>query len=134
MNKPIIEVAIAIIFHEGRCLISRRRGAVHLPDRWEFPGGKRLPDETLEACLLREIEEELGVTIKIDRAALEMDHDYPDRKILLHSYLCRMVSGVPKPLASQEVKWVLPEELSSYPFPEANRPLLDALGSGGRLR
>ena len=127
MEKPVVEVAIAIIHHEGRYLITRRKGDVHLADLWEFPGGKRNGSETLEQCLLREAEEELGVQIKIDSLFCRLAHDYPDRTVLLHGYLCRLVSGTPKPLAAQELRWVSPAEVLSYPFPEANASFLKQL-------
>ena len=127
MEKPIIEVAIAIIFHEGRYLITRRKRNVHLAGMWEFPGGKRTAEETLEQCLLREVEEELGVKITVETPFCRLDHEYADRTVILQGYLCRLLSGNPKPLAAQELQWVLPCDLLSYPFPEANLPLLEQL-------
>ena len=127
MEKPVVEVAVAIIHHEGRYLITRRKGDVHLADLWEFPGGKRNSGESLEQCLLREAEEELGVRIGIEALFGRLAHDYPDRKVVLHAYLCRLTAGEPKPLAAQELRWVSPAELLSYPFPEANASLLKQL-------
>ena len=133
MNKPIIEVAIAIIIDQGRILITRRKKNTHLADLWEFPGGKRLPSESWGECLLREVQEELGAAVKIHRSFQRIAHDYPDRKVILQSYFCRLVGGAPRPLASQELRWVSPEELLSYPFPEANLPILKALAAGTGL-
>lgn len=123
----MIEVAIAVIVQDGLILATRRKEGVHLPGFWEFPGGKRDPGETMEACLLREIEEELGATVEIERLLWERSHAYPDRTVVLHAYRCRLLSGDLKPLASQELKWIPPESLLSLPFPEANRPLLERL-------
>lgn len=127
MQKPVIEVAIAIIVQDEQILVTRRKEGVHLPGLWEFPGGKRNPGETLETCLFREVEEELGATVKIERLLWERSHAYPDRTVVLHAYRCRLLSGDLKPLASQELKWIPPESLFSLPFPEANRPLLEEL-------
>lgn len=127
MKKPPVEVAIAIIWKEGRYLITRRKSDVHLADLWEFPGGKRMAGETLEACLLREVEEELGVQVKIEKLFCRLEHDYADGTVILQGYLCRLVTGNPKPLASQELRWVLPSALLSYPFPEANVSLINRL-------
>lgn len=127
MQKPVIEVAIAVIVRDGQILVTRRREGVHLPGLWEFPGGKRDPGETLDHCLLREIREELGATVTIERLLWEKTHPYPERTVLLHAYLCHLLSGELKPLASQELKWIRPEALLTLPFPEANRPLLEML-------
>lgn len=127
MKKPSVEVAIAIICDKGRYLITRRKSDVHLADLWEFPGGKRAEGESLEACLFREVAEELGVQIEIERMFCRLEHDYGDRQVILQGYLCRLLAGNPKPLAAQELKWVLPSSLHSYPFPEANAPLLKEL-------
>lgn len=127
LEKPTIEVAIAVIIQNGQLLVTRRKEEVHLPGFWEFPGGKRDPGESLEACLLREVEEELGATVEIERLLWERSHAYPDRTVVLHAYRCRLLSGDLKPLASQELKWIQPEWLLSLPFPEANRPLLEKL-------
>lgn len=127
MEKPTIEVAIGVIVRSGRILVTRRKEGVHLAGLWEFPGGKRDRSETLEACLRREIEEELGAQIEIERPLWEKRHSYPDRTVILHAFLCRPLSEAFKPLASQELRWVAPEALLSLPFPEANRPLLEAL-------
>ncbi|MDC4224416.1 MAG: NUDIX domain-containing protein [Candidatus Manganitrophus sp.] len=74
MQKPIIEVAIAIIVKDGEILVTRRKEGVHLPGLWEFPGGKRDSGETIKACLLREVKEELGATVEIERLFWERSH------------------------------------------------------------
>ncbi|MFQ5780834.1 MAG: (deoxy)nucleoside triphosphate pyrophosphohydrolase [Nitrospiria bacterium] len=130
MNKPIQEVAIAMIVKEGRTLITRREDATHMGGLWEFPGGKRLPGETFEECLIREVLEELDVHIKIERPLGRIEHPYPDRIIILQGYLCSLQSGNPKALSAQELQWVLPATLPAYPFPEANRPFLARLIEG----
>jgi len=127
LQKPVIEVAIAVVVQNGALLVTRRKEGVHLAGLWEFPGGKRDPGETIEACLLREVEEELGATVEIERPLWRKSHDYPDRTVVLHAYRCHLLNGNLKPLASQELKWIPPESLLSLPFPEANRPLLEQL-------
>jgi mutator protein MutT len=127
LQRPVIDVAIAVIVRDGEILITRRKEGVHLPGLWEFPGGKCLSGETIEACLLREVREELDATVQIERLLWERPHDYADRTVLLHAYRCHLLSADLKPLASQELKWISPESLFSLSFPEANRPLLDQL-------
>ncbi|MBI3804894.1 MAG: (deoxy)nucleoside triphosphate pyrophosphohydrolase [Nitrospirae bacterium] len=125
----MIDVAIGVILREGQVLITRRKEGVHLAGLWEFPGGKRDGEETIETCLFREIEEELGARIAIERLLWTKRHPYPDRTVILHAFLCRPLSDDLKPLAAQELRWVSPETLLSLPFPEANRPLLEALAA-----
>ncbi len=120
-----MNVAIAIIKENQKVLITKRGRDVHLPSLWEFPGGKQLPHETLEECLKREILEELKVDIKIERSYGKIEHIYPDRTVTLYPYICHLLN---KTLSSTpEMQWVLPQALFSYPFPEANLPLLSAL-------
>ncbi len=125
MGKAIINVAIAIIEKDQQYLISQRRSDAHLPGLWEFPGGKQLPHETLEECVVREVLEELCIEIKIDRFYGKFTHSYKDRTVILHAYLCHITSGVP--MSMQEIKWASAKEILLLPFPEANLPLITKL-------
>ena len=73
----IIEVAAGLVFREGKLLIARRRPEVHLGNFWEFPGGKREPDETFEQCLHRELAEELGIEVEVATNVESLTHHYP---------------------------------------------------------
>ena len=126
-----MNVAIAIIKQDQAIFIAWRRESLPLPSLWEFPGGKQERGETLEECLHREIREELNLAIRIEHLYGKIEYAYPDRAITLYPYLCSLV-GSP-PISTETVKWVLPEELSLYRFPEANRPLLLALMEGRLL-
>lgn len=129
MPEDVIEVAAGIIQQEGRILIARRLKDAHLPDLWEFPGGKQNPGETLPECLRREIGEELGLEVEVGPKLKMIEHAYPDRTVRLHFYRCTVLQGIPKALAHQAFQWVLPSELTDFKFPEANRPLiLELLG------
>lgn len=124
----VVEVAAALIQDEaGRYLITQRLPDSHLAGLWEFPGGKREPDETLEACLRRELAEELGATFAVGDRADTIRWEYPDRTIVLHFYRCRLVSGTIAPAESQVMAWVAPEHLGDYAFPPADRVLVDRL-------
>lgn len=124
-THPIVVVA-GIIERDGRFLVTRRLKDTHLADFWEFPGGKCEPDETHEACLARELREELDVTADVGAEILATDHAYADRTVRLHFRWCRL-NGEPRPALGQEMRWVTRADLASLPFPEADRTLIDAL-------
>ena len=124
----LIEVAAAIIQDDaGRYLITQRRRGSHLEGLWEFPGGKREPDESLEACLRRELTEELSATFSVGAPLETIRWEYPDRAVVLHFYRCRLESGVITPLEDQAMAWVEPARLSDYAFPPADRKLIERL-------
>lgn len=120
-----VDVAIAIIARAERVLICQRPAGGTFAGFWEFPGGKREPDETVEHCLTREVREELAVRVRPVHALRPVDHDYPGRRIRLHPYVCAHVDGEPQMLACQAVLWVQPDELTKYVFPPANERLIE---------
>ena len=125
-----IQVAAALIFHAGKLLITQRRCNDHLPNLWEFPGGKVEPGETFESCLVREIREELGIEISVGALVEDLTHSYPEKTVRLRFYNCRFVSGEPRAIHCQAFKWVSREELSQYKFPAADAHLIHGLVSG----
>ena len=94
---------------------------------WEFPGGKIEQGETTEQTLLREIKEELDVTIASYRPLISITHSYGDKDVCLHVYKVLSFHGEAKGLEGQQVKWVNISQLSDYNFPEANIPVVKAL-------
>ena len=126
----LIEVTAALIRDaEGRYLITQRRRGSHLEGLWEFPGGKRDAGEALEACLARELMEELGARFTVGELVDTIRWDYPDRTIVLHFYRCRLASGTIEPQESQAMAWVAPSDLSRYDFPPADRELIVRLAT-----
>jgi mutator protein MutT len=125
-----IDVAAALIFEAGKLLITQRRANDHLPNLWEFPGGKVEVGETFEDCLKREILEELGIQIKIGKAVEEITHSYPEKTVRLKFFQCRLVSGEPRAIHCQDWKWVDAEELLQNEFPAADAKLLGRLVTG----
>lgn len=125
---PLV-IALAVVRgDDGRYLIARRRDdADHLPGFWEFPGGKPLPGESLEAGAIREIGEELGVEVTVISAFPPISHDYGDRIVSLHPFLCRLVRGTPRASGCAEWRWIAAEEMAGLRWPPANRTLLDTL-------
>jgi mutator protein MutT len=122
-----IDVAAALIFNEGKLLITQRRPDDHLPNLWEFPGGKVEPGETFAACLVREIREELGIEISVHEQIEDLTHNYPEKTVRLCFFNCRLISGVPKAIHVQDIRWVTREELRHYEFPAADAKLIDRL-------
>jgi mutator protein MutT len=117
MSKPHFHVTAGLLWKDGKLLISKRPQGSHLAGYWEFPGGKQEPNESLERCLEREIKEELGIAVKVERHLLQVDHDYDMKSISLHLFQCSIISGEPRPLECDGMKWVSPEDLSEYPLP-----------------
>jgi mutator protein MutT len=127
MQPRQVEVAIAVILHEGLILICQRRDDDPLGGLWEFPGGKQEPGETPEQCLSREIAEELGITVRPTERLASIDWKYPAVAVRLRPYLCELAGGEPAPLACQQIAWVKPAALLGYSFPPANRQLIESL-------
>ncbi|MGD0350741.1 MAG: 8-oxo-dGTP diphosphatase MutT [Verrucomicrobiota bacterium] len=126
-NRQGIEVSAALVFRDGRLLITQRQANAHLGGLWEFPGGKREPSETFEQCLVRELREELGVDISVDELFDEVVHAYPGKTVHLKFFVCRLTSGEPQPLGCAALKWAGKSELDGYAFPAADARLLDKL-------
>jgi 8-oxo-dGTP diphosphatase len=126
----VLQVTAGLIHHEDRLLITQRPRGTHLEGLWEFPGGKQDPGESLEECLVREVEEETGLRIRVLSREREIVHHYPDRTVHLHFFHCRPVAGQARPLGCAAVAWVRPAELHLYPFPPADAELVAALTAG----
>ena len=123
----IIEVSAALIFHQGRLLITQRHAAAHLGGLWEFPGGKREPGESFEVCLVREIREELAVDIAVDEQFEEVTHAYPEKTVHLKFFICRLIEGEPQAIGCAAFHWATKAELGRFEFPAADRQLLERL-------
>ncbi len=120
-------VAAAVIWRNGRILITRRRSDQMLGGLWEFPGGKQEQGETLEETARREILEETGLSIRVIRPYLTIRHDYSHLRVTLTAFACQALPGRARPLHVAAVRWVRPDELANYPFPRANRRIAEAV-------
>lgn len=123
-----IIVAAAVIEREGAFLLTRRLAGTHLAGRWEFPGGKQHPGETLEACLVREVQEELACTASVRGLIVSSTHEYPERTVTLHFFSCD-IEGEPVPQDGQAMRWVDRSELRALDLPEGDRVLVDLLSA-----
>ncbi len=121
-----IVVTAAVIERGGTFLLTRRLEGVHLEGYWEFPGGKCEPDETLQACLVRELREELGVDAVVGHEILSTSHAYPERIVELHFFAVTLGSE-PAPRLGQEMRWIRREDLRSLTLPPADDELVALL-------
>lgn len=130
---PTVEVAAGLIVRDGKVLIAQRLSNAHLGGLWEFPGGKRKPGESFEACLRREVMEELGLTIAVDEQVATAEHCDVGHRVRLRFYRCTVLTGEPHPLGCEAFRWVTPTEISAYSFPPADLPLVQQIASGQRI-
>jgi 8-oxo-dGTP diphosphatase len=122
-----IEVAAGLVFREGKLLISRRAEGSHLSGFWEFPGGKREPNESFEECLRRELREELGIEVEVRQLIQSLTHEYPEKTVHLKFFHCDWLGNEPRALQCAAFKWVTREELGQHHFPPADNRLLESL-------
>lgn len=111
-----IEVGCAVIERDGKILIAQRCPGDSFAGFWEFPGGKREPEESMEACLVRELREEMGIEIMPRRFLFRCDHTYPERKVELYFWFCDWVSGKPLCLECYDYAWIEPKDFCRYSF------------------
>ena len=128
-SRPHHHVAVGFIWRDNQLLISRRPSDGLLGGLWELPGGKQASDETLEDCLRREIAEELGIDVAVDRHLVTVEHGYSHFSVTLHAFECRWRSGEPRALATSDWAWVSYGQLRDYPLPRGTTKILDALAS-----
>lgn len=122
------EVVAALIRDgAGRVLICQRPAHKARGLLWEFVGGKVEPGETRQAALVRECREELDITVEPGEVYMEVTHAYPDLTVHLTLFSAAIAAGTPQKLEHNDLRWVFPEELDSYPFCPADRVILERL-------
>lgn len=124
-----IEVAAGLVFRDGKLLITQRPAGGHLAGLWEFPGGKREPDESFEDCLQRELMEELGIEVEIGELIESIAHEYVEKTVHLRFFRCVWKRHEPQALGCPAYQWVSATELTRYNFPAADARLLALLGT-----
>ena len=128
MSLPHKQIGVAVIRNDaGEILIDRRLDKGDMAGLWEFPGGKIEAGETVEACIAREIKEEIALDVKVGDRLMLIEHDYPKFKVSLHVHWCDYLGGEPQAIECQEIVWVQPDKLGDYEFPEANQAIIDAI-------
>ena len=120
----MIEVTAAIICKEGKFLICQRPKGKNCELLWEFPGGKIERGETGEQCIVREIQEELGVTLRVLRKLTDVAYEYPDRTVHLHFYVTEIESGGLVRKEHNAFAWITKADIPNYQFCPADAKML----------
>lgn len=129
-QRPLVLVAAcALIDPDGRVLIAQRPAGKEMAGLWEFPGGKIEQGESPERALIRELGEELSIRVKEDCLApfAFASHTYENFHLLMPLFVCRRWEGTATALEAPAIKWVRPGELTNYPMPAADLPLIPML-------
>ena len=133
-KKPRLHIVLALIHHEERYLVARRKKNSHLGGYWELPGGKLEKGEDHRIAVAREVAEELGAEVRSARSIMSFHHEYDDRYLTFHLYRCHLFNpDAVKALASDEIRWVTPEEFVELNFPPANIPIQARMAKYHRL-
>ena len=122
-------VTAALIEEEQRILIAQRDRSKRFGSQWEFPGGKVMQGETPEACLRREIQEELNLKVRVQELFCTVHHQYPDFSIELMAFWCTIVGGSLELEEHEQVQWVTVHEMKKYDFVEADLNIIAALSN-----
>ncbi|MER8921861.1 8-oxo-dGTP diphosphatase MutT [Mesorhizobium sp. M0802] len=128
-KRLLLVAACALVDTDGRVLLAQRPEGKQLAGLWEFPGGKVEPGETPEQCLIRELQEEIGIETDIPCLAplTFASHSYHDFHLLMPLFVCRRFRGIAQPREGQALKWVRPKQMRDYPMPPADAPLIQFL-------
>jgi len=126
--KNQIEVAAGLIWKESQILITQRRPDDSFGGLWEFPGGKRKPNETLTDCLIREIKEELEIEIVVGELIIQVSHLCPEGvPMTLFLFNCQMLAGKPQTIGCADWRWIGVDEFKFYHFIDLDQQIIQKL-------
>ncbi|MFB1037032.1 MAG: 8-oxo-dGTP diphosphatase MutT [Sinobacterium sp.] len=123
----VVEVAVGVIKAGNKIYISKRADDLHQGGKWEFPGGKREANETIEQALARELSEEIGIHVTKQSHFMLIEHDYGDKKVRLDVRLVEGFEGEANHQEGQQSQWVDISDLRDFTFPIANKVIIDKL-------
>lgn len=126
-EQKITEVVAALIWKGSRFMICQRPSDKARGLLWEFPGGKVEPGESKPQALIRECREELAITPEVRDVFMEVLHQYPDITVRLTLFNASIAEGTPQKLEHNDIRWITPEEISSYAFCPADVEILKKL-------
>jgi 8-oxo-dGTP diphosphatase len=126
MRKPVLDIALALVLRDGRWLVARRKPHAHLGGLWEFPGGKRIADETPSQAAIRELLEECAVDATPLHVLDTVTYEYTDRCARLTPVICAWTKGEPQALSADVCCWVSTEELLRLDMPTVNATIIRA--------
>jgi len=124
---PTYHIAAGVVFKKGKILITRRKPEGLLGGLWEFPGGKKLKNETLETTCIREIKEEVNLDVKVIKKLTTVKHAYTHFKIIMDVFTCDFVKGRIKLNGPDNFCWIRLDQIDNYPLPKATLKALSGL-------
>lgn len=127
MQQNVIHVAVGVIVRQRQILLALRNSKQHQGGKWEFPGGKLEAGESVQQALIRELQEEIGITVTDCSAFMQLQYDYPEKTVLLDIWLVTDFSCEPHGREGQPLRWASIEELSSLALPDANQPIVERI-------
>ncbi len=127
-TAAVMHVMAGVLYDaHSRVLLAQRPAGKHLAGLWEFPGGKREPEESPSAALRRELREELGIELQRAQPLLQVPWQYGERRLLLDAWLVDRWHGTPQSLEGQALQWLTPAAVDAAMLTPADRPILRAL-------
>ncbi len=126
----MIRVTAALIEFKGKFLLAKRKKNDPLRDKWEFPGGKIEPHESPEACLKRELREELGIDAEVGEFFCSSSYEYEHAAIELIVYRIKSFTGEITPRVHEDLAWVSPADFKKYDMLNADKPIIEKLAAG----
>ncbi|WP_243103722.1 MULTISPECIES: (deoxy)nucleoside triphosphate pyrophosphohydrolase [unclassified Dehalobacter] len=126
-QKKITQVTAAILRQDDKILICQRDNTGSCPLLWEFPGGKQEIGESLEECLVRECQEELGITIQVGEVFAESRYTYGEKEMCFTFFESRIIEGELQRIVHWDIRWVRAEELGLYEFCPADVEVAERL-------
>jgi A/G-specific adenine glycosylase len=131
-SRPLIDVSVALLWRNGRFLVTRRPSEGFLGGLWELPGGKWDAGENAEEALRRELREELGVNVEISEAYPSIRHGYTHFEVRLHPFSCHAPENE-EPRSELPMRWISPSDIDTLAFPKGSLKIFAAIFPAGRL-
>jgi A/G-specific adenine glycosylase len=130
---PHYTISVGVVWDNDKVLIGKRKEDQMLGGLWEFPGGKHEEGEDFSDTCIREIKEETGLDVEIEKQYCTIKHAYSHFKITLHAFKCQLIGGLLEAKSASELKWVSLSEIDNYAFPKANKVVLSHIAEDSTL-